>query len=120
MTHATDAPGIEVKEIGKHEFGSGAVIDRGSTLHPVVISRLMDAAEAEKIPHTVEAHARYTGTDADAIHLSRRGVPTGTVSIPLRYMHSPVEMVSLDDVQACVDLVAAFALRLEAGTSFER
>jgi putative aminopeptidase FrvX len=120
VTHATDAPGIEIKEIGKHEFGSGAVVDRGSTLHPLVFERLVEAAEAESIPFTVEAHARYTGTDADAVHLSRAGVPTGNVSIPLRYMHSPVEMVSLGDVQACIDLVAAFALRLEAGTSFTR
>ena len=120
VTHATDAPGIEVKEIGKHPFGSGPTIDRGSTLHPKVFELLHDTAEAEGIPFTLAASARFTGTDADAIHLNRAGVPTGVVSIPLRYMHSPVEMVQLDDVENSARLIAAFAQRLEPGISFER
>jgi putative aminopeptidase FrvX len=120
VTHATDAPGIEVKPLGRHPLGSGAVIGRGSVLNPGVFELLHDAAEAEGIPFTVEANGRNTGTDADAVHLSRGGIPTGLVSIPLRYMHSPVELVELDDVDACVRLVAAFALRLRASTSFER
>ncbi|MCX6385094.1 MAG: M42 family metallopeptidase [Solirubrobacterales bacterium] len=120
VTHATDAPGIDVKEIGKHEFGSGAVIDRGSTINPMVFEMLHAAAEAEGIAFTVEAHAGRTGTDADAVHLSRGGVPTGVVSIPLRYMHSPVEMVQLSDVEACAKLIAAFAMRLPCDVSFER
>jgi len=120
VTHATDAPGIEVKQVGKHELGSGPVIGRGSVLNPGVFELLHDTAEAEKIPFTVEASGRATGTDADAVHLSRGGVPTGLISIPLRYMHSPVELVQLDDVQACARLIAAFALRLKAATSFAR
>jgi endoglucanase len=120
VTHATDAPGIEVKQAGKHELGSGAVISRGSTLNNGVFELLHEAAEAEKIPFTIEASGRATGTDADAVHLSRGGVPTGLVSIPLRYMHSPVEMVQLDDVTACARLIAAFALRLEQASSFAR
>jgi endoglucanase len=120
VTHATDAPGIEVKESGKHELGSGAVIGRGSILNPGVFELLHDAAEAEKIPFTVQADGRSTGTDADAVHLSRGGVPTGLISIPLRYMHSPVELVQLEDVMACARLIAAFALRLSAKTSFAR
>lgn len=120
VTHATDAPGIEPKELGQHELGSGAVIDRGSTINPAVFELLHEAAEAEDIPFTVAASSRHTGTDADAIHLSRAGVPTGVVSIPLRYMHSPVELVQLDDVRACARLVAAFAQRLSPGTSFDR
>src|SRR5215207_705625 len=120
VTHATDAPGIDVNELGKHPLGSGPVVARGSTLNPRVTEGLHDAAEAEKIPFTVEASARGTGTDADAIHLNRAGVPTSVVSIPLRYMHSPVELVSLDDVEACARLIAAYAQRLEAGSSFER
>lgn len=120
VTFATDQPGIELGEITKHEFGSGPVITRGSTLHPRVFELLHDAAEAEGIPFTVESSSRGTGTDADAIHLSRAGVPTGVVSIPLRYMHSPVEMVSLDDVENAARLIAAFARRLEPGTSFAR
>ncbi len=116
VTHATDAPGVDVKQAGKHELGSGPVISRGSTLNETVFERLHDAAEAEGIPFTVEASGRNTGTDADAVHLSRGGVPTGLVSIPLRYMHSPVELVQVEDVFACARLIAAFALRLEKET----
>jgi putative aminopeptidase FrvX len=120
VTHATDAPGIDVKGIGKHELGSGPVIGRGSTLHPQLFELLYETAERENIPFTVEATARSTGTDADAVHTSRAGVPTGLVSIPIRYMHSPVELVQLDDVHACARLIAAAALRLDGGAAFSR
>jgi putative aminopeptidase FrvX len=120
VTHATDAPGIDVKEAGKHELGSGPVISRGSTLDHTLFELLVATAEAQEIPYTIEASARATGTDADAVHLSRGGVPTALVSIPIRYMHSPVELVALDDVHACARLIAATALRLDAETSFAR
>jgi endoglucanase len=120
VTHATDAPGIDVKEAGKHELGSGPVITRGSNLNPRLFELLRQTAEEERIPFTIEASARATGTDADAVHISRAGVPTGLVSIPIRYMHSPVELVQLEDVDASARLIAAFALRLDADTSFAR
>jgi endoglucanase len=120
VTHATDAPGIDVKQQGKHELGGGAVIERGSTLHPAVFELLYEAAEREGIAHSVQVSTRATGTDADAIHSSRGGVPTGLVSIPLRYMHSPVEMVQLSDIEACARLIAAFARSLSAETTFTR
>jgi putative aminopeptidase FrvX len=120
VTHATDAPGIDVKESGKHELGSGPVLSRGSTLNPRLSELLHDTAEAEKIAFTLEAIGRNTGTDADAVHLSRGGVPTGLVSIPLRYMHSPVELVQLEDVHAAAKLIAATALKLDGKTSFAR
>jgi len=120
VTHETGAPGVEPDELGKHEFGAGPVIERGSILHPRVFELLHDAAEREGISFTVQASARATGTDADAIHLTRAGIPTGGVSVALRYMHSPVEMVALDDVDACARLIAAFAQSLSAETSFER
>ena len=120
VTHATDAPGIDVNELGKHPFGSGPVIERGSNLHPAVFELLHDAAEAEGIPYTLAASARHTGTDADAIHLSRGGVPSGLVGLPLRYMHSPVEMVDLADVAAAARLIAAAARGLAVGATFGR
>jgi putative aminopeptidase FrvX len=120
LTFATDQPGIELGQITKHELESGAVIARGTTLHPLIFERLYEAGEAEEIPFTVESIGKATGTDADAIHLSRAGVPTGLVSIPTRYMHSPVEMVSLADIDAAARLIAAFALRLEPDLSFQR
>jgi len=120
VTFATDAPDSSEKELGKHPFGSGAVVTRGSTLDPTVFELLHEAGEAEGIPFTVNASARGTGTDADALHISRGGIPTGVVSVPLRYMHSPVEMVQLDDVDACARLIAAFAQRLTSDVSFAR
>jgi endoglucanase len=120
LTFATDQPGVELGTLTKHPLGSGPVVARGTTLHPRVFELLHDAAEREGIPFTLESLGRATGTDADAVHLSRAGVPTGLVSIPCRYMHSPVEMVALDDIAAAARLIAAFASSLEPGMSFER
>ncbi len=116
VTHATDAPGIDLKQAGKHEFGSGPVVTRGSTLNSKLVELILAAAKAEKIQHTIEASGRATGTDADAVHLARGGIPTALVSIPIRYMHSPVEMVQLDDVNATAKLIAAAAIRLKRTT----
>jgi putative aminopeptidase FrvX len=120
VTFATDAPDTNEKEVGRHRFGSGPVLQRGATLDPQLFELLHDAGEAEKIPFTVTASGRSTGTDADGIHTARGGVPSGVVSVPLRYMHSPVEMVQMDDVHNAARLLAAFAQRLEPGVSFKR
>ena len=120
VTHATDAPGVDEKELGSHALGSGPVITRGSTLSPKVFELLVETAEEAGIEHTIAASGRGTSTDADAIQISRSGIPTGLVSIPLRYMHSPVEMVDLADVEAAVELLAAFAARLDAGVDLSR
>jgi putative aminopeptidase FrvX len=120
VTHATDAPGVDINELGAHPFGSGPVIERGSNLNPRVAELMYETAEAEAIPFTVQASARSTGTDLDAMHLSRGGIPSGGVGLPLRYMHSPVEMVQLDDIANAARLVAAVAQRLTADTSFAR
>jgi putative aminopeptidase FrvX len=120
VTFATDPPGTDEKELGRHKFGSGPVLTRGSTLDPTVFELLHTAGEAAEIPFTVSASARATGTDADAFHVSRGGVPSAVVSVPLRYMHSPVEMVQLDDVENAAKLIAAFAQRLEPGLDLRR
>jgi endoglucanase len=120
VTHATDTPGVEERELGRSPFGSGAVLTRGSTLDPTVFELLHDAGEAEGIPFTVQATARSTGTDADAFHISRGGIPSAVVSVPLRYMHSPVEMVQLDDVDAAARLIAAFCRRLDGTLDLRR
>ena len=120
VTHATDAPGVEEKEHGRHPLGSGPVVGRGATLSPRIFELLFQTAERLGVPHTVEASGRGTRTDADAIQIARRGIPTGLISIPLRYMHSPVEMVDLADVEAAVELVAGFAQALEPGLDLTR
>jgi endoglucanase len=120
VTHATDTPGVELGQQTNHKLGSGPVIERSPTLHPRVFELLYEAAEAEEIPYTISSSGRGTGTDADVIHISRAGIPTGLLSVPLRYMHSSVETVSLDDIENTAKLVAAFAKRLEPGFSFAR
>lgn len=120
VTHATDTPGIPKQEVGEHALGSGPVIDRGSTLSPIVTEGLMRAADAENISYTIEANAARTGTDADAIHLSRAGVATGVISCPNRYMHSPSEMVDLNDVENCAKLIAAYVKTLAKDADFIR
>jgi putative aminopeptidase FrvX len=120
VTFATDQPGIELGSMTKHPMGSGPVIARGTTLHPLISELLYDVATENEIAFTMESMGRATGTDADAVHISRAGVPTGVVSVPLRYMHSPVEMVQIDDITRAAELIAAFAQRLEPGMSFER
>ena len=118
VTFSTDVPDIQKRELGEHELGGGPVLSRGSAAHGEVFEMLADVAEAEGIPYTIQASPKATRTDADGIYLTGRGVPTGLVSIPNRYMHSPNEVVSLADVQSAARLLAAFIRRLEPGTDF--
>jgi putative aminopeptidase FrvX len=120
VTHATDAPGSDEKQTGSHPLGSGPVICRGSTLSPKVFELLAETAEREGIEHTIEVSGRSTRTDADAYQISRAGIATALVSIPLRYMHSPVEMVDLRDVEATIELIVAFAGSLPADVDLSR
>jgi putative aminopeptidase FrvX len=118
VTFSTDVPDISKKEHGDHKVGGGPVLSRGSASHPVVVERLIEAAEAEGIPFTLQAQPRASFTDADGIFLVRAGIPTGLVSVPNRYMHSPNEMVSLADLDRAARLLAAFVRRLDGGADF--
>ena len=118
VTFSTDVPDIEKKELGDHKIGGGPVLSRGSANHPVVFDGLVEAAEAEGLSFTLQAAPRATRTDADGIHLVRFGVPTGLVSVPNRYMHSPNELVSLEDLERSARLLAAFIRRLDPETDF--
>lgn len=118
VTHATDYPGAEKKLSGDHRVGGGPVLSRGSAVSPVVFDLLVECAEQEKIPYTMQAAPSDTGTDADAIYNSLRGIPTGLVSVPNRYMHSPNEMVALEDLDRAARLLASFARRLSPQTDF--
>ena len=118
VTFSTDVPDIEKKELGEHRIGGGPVLSRGSASHNGVFEALASVAEEEKIPHTIQASPRSTRTDADAIYLTRSGVPTGLVSVPNRYMHSPNEVVSVEDLRNTARLIAAFIRRLGADTDF--
>jgi putative aminopeptidase FrvX len=120
VTHATDAPGVEPGQLGKHGLGDGPVITRGAIVSRPLNDLLDEAARAEGIDCATEVAGGATRTDADVVHLSRTGVPTALVSIPLRYMHSPVELVELADVEAVISLIAAMALRLEENQALTR
>ncbi len=120
VTTTSDYPGTDPKDDGQRSLGSGPVILRGPILHPRIVELLIETAEAEKIPYTLEVAGGDSHTDADETHVSRSGVPTGVVSIPLRYLHSPIELCDLADVEACVRLAVAFLQRLEPGLSFAR
>ena len=118
VTHATDYPGAEKKLSGDHKLGGGPVLSRGSAVSSVVFDMLIECADKEKIPYTLQAAPSDTGTDADAIYNSLRGIPTGLVSVPNRYMHSPNEMVALEDLERAAKLLASFARRLSPETDF--
>ena len=120
VTHATDVPEVDKSEVGEHSLGGGPVLTRGSATHPAVFEVLAETAEAQGIPYSIQAAPLRTGTDADAIHLARGGVPTGLVSIPNRYMHSPSEMVAVSDLFRTAELLAAFVARIDEGLDFSR
>lgn len=120
VTSATDVPDGDPTLLGEHGIGTGPAIARGSPINPRVFELLCEAADAEGIEHTIEVSTGTTNTDLDAIHVSRGGVAGGLLSIPIRYLHTPTELVALADVEACARLVAAFVQRLPADVSFVR
>ncbi len=116
--HATDYPGADEKRTGEAALGKGPLLHRGANINPVVEKRLFAAAKKARVPHQVTAEPRGTGTDANAIQISRAGVAAGLVSIPNRYMHTPVEMISLRDLENAAKLLAEFICGLTERTSF--
>jgi putative aminopeptidase FrvX len=118
VTHATDYPGIDKRRHGDYRLGGGPTISRGASVSEIVFELLVETAQAEQIPYKIEAASRDTHTDAEAIFNAHRGVATGLVSVPNRYMHSPNEMVALEDLERTSHLLAAFARKLGPETSF--
>jgi endoglucanase len=112
VCHATDTPGNDKKTQGEINLGSGPVLYRGPNISPVVFERLHETAKGKEIGVQVRGTPRATGTDANVIQLTREGVATGLVGIPNRYMHSPVEVVHLEDLDRAAQLLAEFCLTL--------
>lgn len=113
--HATDHPDCDNRKFGETKLGGGPILCRGANINPKIYERLLRAAKKARIPYQIEADPRPTGTDARAIQVGRGGIATGLVSIPLRYMHTPSEVVDLEDVERCVKLLVEFARELEEG-----
>lgn len=118
VTHATDCPGIDQNEFGRVEIGRGPVIVRGPNANPRVFSLLTSLAQARAIPFQINALGYPASNDAAVIQLARGGCATGLVTIPNRYMHSPVELVSESDLEHCAALLAAFCLAVDEETCF--
>ena len=118
VTHTSDMPGIDKDLFGDIKLGDGPVIARGPNINPKVFELLVKTAKDNKIPHKIIAKSRGTGTDANAIQLSRGGIAAGLVSVPNRYMHTPVEMVSMDDVENCSKLLAMAIASIKSSEDF--
>lgn len=108
VTHATDTPSVDVKKHGEVKLGSGPSLTHGGANHIEVVSRLIEVAEKKDIPVQHESSSRFTGTDTDVIFHQQHGIPSALVSLPLRYMHSVVEMADLRDIEQVIQLLSAF------------
>ncbi len=118
VTHATDSPGISKERFGSVKLGGGPSVTHGTANHPKVVDRLVETAGREEIPLQHEASSRVTGTDTDDVFVTKAGVPVALLSLPMRYMHSTVEMVDLQDVERCIQLLTAFVRSVQPGDSF--
>ena len=119
VTHATDYPTVNQQQHGDVKLGKGPAITHGGCNHPVVVARLEAVAKAQKIKLQHEASSNSTGTDTDAIFWTRGGIPSALISVPNRYMHSPVEVVNLKDLAQVHELMAAFVRSLKKGEEFK-
>ena len=113
--HATDFPDADNKRFGAFQIGAGVIITRGPQLNPLVVEGLLSIAAKENIPHQIEAERGMISNDSRAIQVAGPGVATATIGVALRYMHTPSEVVDLEDVEACVRLLVAYIKSLKKG-----
>ena len=119
VTHATDTPGVDVKEHGEVKLGQGPTVSIGRENHPVLVARLRAAARKKRIKLQTETFSTTGGTDALAFFTKQGGIPSAIVGVPNRYMHTPVELLNLNDLQNVADLLATFALDVKKGERFK-
>lgn len=118
VTHATDTPGINQKEHGRIKLGEGPSITHGAASHPKLVERIGKIAEQKKIPLQHEAAGIRTGTDTDSIYYQQSGIPSALISLPLRYMHSPVELASMEDVNHLISLMEETVISMGKNETF--
>jgi endoglucanase len=116
VTHATDCPTLDAKQYGDINLGAGPVLYRGPNVNPAVHAKLVQLAEQNEIPFQVGGLSRAASNDANVMQITRGGLATGIVAIPNRYMHSPVEVVSLADLENAARLIAEFCLSITMDT----
>jgi len=119
VTHATDYPTVSKTQHGDTRIGAGPAITHGGCNHPDVVARIEEVAKAKKIPLQHEAMSATSGTDTDVIFWTRGGIASALISLPNRYMHSPVEVVSLNDLEQIPQLLAAFVQSVRKGEKFK-
>jgi putative aminopeptidase FrvX len=119
VTHATDYPTVNKAQHGNIKIGQGPAVTHGGCNHPEVVARIEQLAKTKKIPLQHEAMSASSGTDTDVIFWTRGGIPSALISLPNRYMHSPVEVVNLKDLEKIPELMAAFAQSLKTGEEFK-
>ena len=119
VTHATDYPTVNQQQHGEIKLGKGPTITRGGCNHAEVVKRLEKVAKEQKIKLQFEAMSATSGTDTDVIFWTRGGIPSALISLPNRYMHSPVEMVNLKDLEKIPQLLAAFCQSVKRGEQFK-
>jgi len=120
VTHATDTPRLDHAKTGCVKLGGGPTLPHGTANHPLLVKRLIATAAGANIPIQHEASSRFTGTDTDKIFISRQGVPSALVSLPLRCMHSVVETAHLDDIERIIRLLTALVLGLKEQDDFQQ
>ncbi len=118
VTHATDYPDVDPSNIGRVEIGKGPVVPRGANINPVLFELITETAKKHDIPYQVIGVPRGAGNDANVMQLSRDGVATGLVTIPLRYMHTPVETLALSDLENAIKLITEVIRAITKDTSF--
>jgi endoglucanase len=119
VTHATDYPTVNKSQHGDIKIGKGPALTHGGCNHPEVVARLEEVAAKMKIPLQHEAMSATSGTDTDVIFWTRGGIASALISLPNRYMHSPVELVSLADLVKIPELMAAFCQSVKKGEEFK-
>jgi endoglucanase len=118
VTHATDTPGIDQKQHGTVEMGKGPAIQHGGANHPKVVNFLEEVCSEAKIDIQHEATSVRTGTDTDSIFFQQTGIPSALISLPLRYMHSPVETCNVNDVEDLINLMVEAVLAMRPDQTF--
>ncbi len=118
VTHATDCPTIDENELGTCKIGAGPVLFRGPNVNPVMFEQLTEIAKTQDIPIQVSGLSKAASNDGNAMQISRGGLATAIIGIPNRYMHSPVEVISLDDLDHAATLIAEFCLTLKKESDF--
>jgi len=118
VTHATDCPTIEQKDFGQVSIGAGPVLFRGPNVNPVMFHQLQSIAQEHDIPIQINGLSKAASNDGNALQINRSGVATAIIGIPNRYMHSPVEMASLADLDHAAELIAQFCLTVSQQSDF--